>query len=692
MRKNAMRQGICIPVLLMIVIGQVWAATGDRDRSFGNAGIVTAQFDTSNHVLKSIAVQTDGRIVAGGECSPSVANQRDFCIARFMPNGTPDTTFGSGGKITVNLGTNGDFLEKLLIQTDGKILAIGYKDDGNLINPKNEFMVIRYNADGTPDSSFGGGDGIVTTSFGNQRERALDAVLQPDGKLVVSGTGSLTGAPAGSTFGVARYNTDGSLDTSFDSDGFVVVEGLIFGLARSILLQPDGKIVLAGDYGNSGNNDYAFVRLQSNGQLDATFDGDGKLTFSMTGHDSMHSAALLPDGKVLAMGLSDRISLIRLNANGSFDTTFNGDGRLLSEVEGTHTAGGLAIQPDGKFLISGNILGNNSIPYLMTARYLNDGTPDPQYGTGGTRLDTAAHGDTVVMQKDGKILIGGSVYTTQINSNIFFLARYLNNGTRESDFDYDRKADISVFRPDSGSWYLSRSSSGFSAVQFGATGDRITPGDYDGDGKIDIAIFRNGLWFILKSSDNTIAGGVFGANGDLPVTADYDADGKADLAVFRQGVWYITNSNDGSVRIEQFGLAGDKPVTGNFDGDLRSDLAVYRNGAWYINGSSAGFSGIQFGLSSDRPVPADYDGDGATDIAVFRDGAWYILQSHAGFTAFSFGLAGDIPAPADFDGDGQADRTVYRNGAWYVQTETGGASVINFGLAGDIPVPSAYLF
>ncbi|MGC2234928.1 MAG: VWA domain-containing protein [Pyrinomonadaceae bacterium] len=260
---------------------------------------------------------------------------------------------------------------------------------------------------------------------------------------------------------------------------------------------------------------------------------------------------------------------------------------------------------------------------------------------------------------------------------------------RFSDFDGDRKTDLSVFRQ--GDWYINNTFNGqVQFIHFGLPSDKIVPADYDGDGKTDIAVFRDGDWYLLGST-----GGItvrhFGLAGDIPVPADYDGDGKDDLAVFRQGVWYLLQSSRGFA-VSWFGLSSDKPIPADYDGDGKSDIAVYREGAWYLLRSSQGFSVIQFGLPSDKPVPSDYDGDGKSDVAVFRDGVWYLLRSSQGSSAFQFGLAGDIPAPADYSGDGKAEIGVFRQGDWYtLNISNGQFNITRFGMSDDKPIPSAFV-
>ena len=158
--------------------------------------------------------------------------------------------------------------------------------------------------------------------------------------------------------------------------------------------------------------------------------------------------------------------------------------------------------------------------------------------------------------------------------------------------------------------------------------------DFDGDGKSDITIYRDGVWYVIRSSNGApTATGYGGLPQDIPIPADYDGDGKTDIAIYRSGEWFILRSSDGGeTRIDFGGVPQDKPVPADYDGDGKADLAVYRDGGWFIlrssdgGGTATGFGG----LPQDIPVPADYDGDGKADLAVYRDGRWFILRSSDG--------------------------------------------------------------
>lgn len=269
------------------------------------------------------------------------------------------------------------------------------------------------------------------------------------------------------------------------------------------------------------------------------------------------------------------------------------------------------------------------------------------------------------------------------------------------DFDGDLKTDVAVYRASDGVWYIINSSTWtFSFVSFGAQSDVIVPADYDGDGKTDQAVYRpsDGMWYI-RGKAGTFSAVPWGAPDDIPVPADYNGDGKADVAVFRpsDGYWYIFNSDSQrTYTFIQWGAAGDKPVPGDYDGDGKTDLAIYRpsNGVWWFRYSSdQSLIGIQWGIETDLPAQGDYDGDGRTDLAVVRDGVWWMLRSTDGVLGVQWGFGTDLPIPGDYDGDGRTDLSVFRpsDGYWYLNRSQLGFGAVSWGYGTDLPVPRGYI-
>ena len=678
-------------ILLFLSVLSISAARpGDLDLSFGIGGhqMTLIGMESSGN---AVVIQPDGKIiVAGGSRNaPFDQHSGDFALARYKIDGSIDISFGNGGTVVTAIGNGYDVANAVAVQADGKILVAGTAEGMY----DWDFALVRYNTDGSLDSSFGNA-GKVVTPVGYNYDIASAIAVQPDGKIVVAGYIGI-GWDYDTNSALLRYNANGSLDTSFGNGGKVVdLSNINDDAAYAVVIQPDGKIVTAGNL----LADFLLTRYNSNGSPDLSFGTIGRAVTDMGGVDEGYGIALQPDGNILTVGNSytgvypgfiNRIAITRHNGHGTLDPTFGSGGKVQTVFDGSSdTPGAVVVQTNGKIIVGGYDGTDNYV--LALNRYNKNGTLDASFGSGGSVRTTLSGNDAAVkalaIQADGKIVAAGLGYKGDAGG--FVVARFLAEPNIKLDFDGDGRSDAAVFRPSDSIWYLDRSTSGFAATQFGLSNDQLTPADYDGDGKTDISVFRDGVWYWINSSNSSFSTVSFGSFGDIPQPVDFTGDGRAELAVYRGGNWWMFDLANGQVRVVQFGLPTDMPYAADYDGDGRVDQAVYRNGTWYINGSTAGFYAFQYGLPTDIPVPADYDGDGKTDPAVYRGGTWYLLQSTLGAGSFQFGLATDIPSPADYDGDGKDDPTVFRSssGDWYQLRSTQGFSQFHFGATGDKPV------
>ena len=685
-------------------------ATRWRVARLNQDGSIDPTFNTSTPIagnVSEVLLLPDGKIFFGGAFPLPPANEFYANIARLNPDGSFDTSF-SGSVIFEGEGYS------ILQQPDGKVIVAGFIYYANNLRRRG---IARYNADGTIDTGFvpfqslaAGQDialqadgkilmvssdspstlyrlnpnGSQDTTFNapfvpfsasiQQRTRISQIAVQPDGKILVCGqliTGSAT-SPMLS--GLIRLNQDGSRDTTFALVGAQGGVKDVYDLA----LQPDGKIVIGGDFSHINNNTnfHYLARINVDGTIDTSFNSIFPPAFSPV----IYEIERQPDGKIVYAGNFNYV--LRVNPDGTPDNSFS--------VPVNNGVEALTVQTNGKILVGGYFTNIAGVPRSRIARLNANGSIDGAF-------DIPNGANNIVydfsIQTDGRILVAGA-FTKLGNQPRIGAARLISSNAQNTQFDFDGdgKSDISVYR--NGEWHLLQSSGGYATAQFGLAGDKLTPADYDGDGKTDISVYRNGTWYLLRSAQGF--GAIqFGVAEDIPQPADYDGDGKAEIAVFRpsSGVWYIYNLAANQTSIVQFGVSEDKPVAADFTGDGRAEIAVWRpsSGDWYhLNLTNNQYGVFHFGASGDIPVTGDYDGDGRVDFAVFRSGIWYLQKSTEGFSAFQFGLAGDIPAVADFDGDGKTNVSVFRQGVWYYLNNTNNPVIQQFGLSSDIPVQSSF--
>jgi uncharacterized delta-60 repeat protein len=374
--------------------------------------------------------------------------------ASYAVAGALDSAFGGDGRVSTDLSAHGDFAGAVAVQGDGKLVVAG-SAAYDTRDPK--FALSRYNADGTLDTSFGGGDGRVTTNFTRREDAVYGLAVQSDGKILAAGdAGFRTGD---SRFALARYNSDGTLDTSFGGDGKVSTNWTSGDdPVSSLLVQPDGKIVVAGGVAqNRRNPRLAVSRYETDGTLDTTFGGDGKVTTDLTAEkDYANAVALQGDGKIIAGGIGQPrnargvFELVRYNADGTLDATFSGNGKLTTNFTTLDdSVQGIVVLSDSD-IVAGGIANYDKNAKFALARYNADGSLEVAFGGGDGKVTTDItpgldEAWDIVLQPDGKVVAGGDAAGS---GGRFAAVRYLTDGSLDPTFGTGGKATVNFTRRD----------------------------------------------------------------------------------------------------------------------------------------------------------------------------------------------------------------------------------------------------
>jgi uncharacterized delta-60 repeat protein len=423
--------------ILESTIGTIDAAT-IKTTAYGSvlAANTAPRIYTGNDINdtgKSIALQADGKILVAGYSGNG--SQYDFALVRYNSDGSLDTTFSNNGMVKTDVGTSYDYGSSVTVQVDGKIIVTGSSAHGSL----SDFALVRYNSNGSLDTTFSN-DGIVTTSVDGGYDSATSVTVQADGKILVGGTGN--------GFFLVRYNSDGSLDTTFSSDGIVKAAISGFNNDHSVTVQADGKILIAG-YSIGSNYDFALARYNSDGSLDTTFGSNGVVTTAIgTSNESGESVTVQADGKILVAGFSYisgtnyDFALVRYNSDGSLDTTFSGDGIVTTPIAAIDDYGySVYVQSDGKILLAGYSDNGTNYDFALV-RYNSDGSLDTTFGGDGivtTAVGTGQDGGySATVQTDGKILVAG------FSIGDFAVVRYNSDGSLDTSFDSDGKITTAI--------------------------------------------------------------------------------------------------------------------------------------------------------------------------------------------------------------------------------------------------------
>lgn len=428
---------VCNSVLL-------FCQAGILDNNFNGDGlVVTSSGNGMNDNGRAVLVQDDGKIIVAGLSYPFIG------MIRYNIDGSLDNTFGTGGIVLTPNGNDGIHALGASLQNDGKIIIGGYASG----QAYTDFAVVRYNTDGSLDDSFGI-DGIAIIDLGGT-DIGMSIGVQSDGKIIVGGTSYIPFA-----FALIRIKTDGILDDSFGEGGIVMtyIDGYVNEI-NSLTIRPDDKIVAAGysSYNGWDHPDFAILRYNSDGSLDETFNSSGIVItdFNNDSYDIAKSVGVQADGKIVAAGYSksnsdEDIALARYNIDGSLDLTFNQTGLITTDLGSFWDEGwAMVIQPDEKIVVAGFADSQTDVDYVLV-RYNTDGSIDDSFGQNGIVWTDFGVGDdkskAVCLDHEGRIIAAG--YTGNLPSieYSYSAARYIND-LSIGIIDFDHKSILALVYP-----------------------------------------------------------------------------------------------------------------------------------------------------------------------------------------------------------------------------------------------------
>jgi uncharacterized delta-60 repeat protein len=437
-----------VPLLTALAVCAFASAKdGQLDPSFGSDGISVVSFGAPGWVY-DLAIDAGGKIVLAGRVDGGDATHADFAAVRLTRDGSPDPTFGSGGRVEIPMGPGAAYDEAnaVLVQSDGRIVIAGLSD---VTEENRDFALVRLEDDGSPDPTFGS-SGKVFVGFDlglTNLDEAHAAVQQADGKLVVAGSAEVDGQNY--DFAIARLDAHGELDPSFGNGGRMTFhfhdDAPNLDLASSVAIDAAGRILVAGfsRKGDGYDDDFAIARLMANGSFDPTFGDGGRATveFDIGGDFADDAAEMIvaPDGSTYLVGIADIGSAhgtsyvcaaAKLKADGTLDATWASGGKFAMELiagDDSEYCEGAALQPDGKLVLAGSFA-----DYVLMARLDRNGNLDGTFASSGVFYQQGGMASRV-RYRDGDLVFAG--VTPFADGNNFLAGRAIANTIFSDGFD-----------------------------------------------------------------------------------------------------------------------------------------------------------------------------------------------------------------------------------------------------------------
>ncbi len=573
-------------------------SSGQVDLAFTGNSIQTTSIGNSNNYLSSVQITNDGKIVAGVYYNNG--GTTDIAILRYSSDGKLDTSFGNQGITTMHASLDVDQLQSLLIQSDGKILVGGFAQGSTGI----QSFILRFTANGDVDNSFGT-NGILLDGNAISFPAIESMALQNDDKILTTGY-NFPG------IGVSRFNSDGSLDNTFNNGTQTkALWGITDNRVYSITTQNDGKIVACGSSNNSIVNNFLVIRSNSNGTLDSTFGGTGIISVPVGSHDNIANSVLVQnDNKIVAAGYSNNganynFALVRFNPDGTLDNNFGNSGIVKTQNLSSDGINSIALQSN-QMIVAAGYSYNGSNDVFAIARYDTSGNLDNTFHSNGfifTPIGTGnSEAKTVLIQTNGKLIAVGQSFNGSFIEAA--LVRYKDNGELDSTFG----------------------SNGIAQNLIGTADDYISGAVLQSDSKIVIAGYtsNNGNFnvFLARFKSDGIIDSTFGTNGYVisPVGTSYDfanslsiqSDGKLIVTGYTQSGTKFNNfvmrfNNDGTVD-NTFGTNGilisiwGTSSEFTYASTLQSDGNILTGGFASDGGTYSPFTIIRYTNTSALPV------------------------------------------------------------------------------------------